>query len=155
MRMVPLALAAGLACLLMSVAGANAVCKPGNATLFEDQFATLDDAWGTSDDYDVEDGKLVIKPPAGYNTTTLSNFSLYDDVDICVEMTFQAPVKEESCGSVIFWAEGFDGYYAFQVSPDGRASFWRRQRGRWLNQVSERAAPGAEKGATVINELRV
>ena len=155
MRMFTLAIAAGLASFLVSGGGAMAACKSSSDSLFVDQFDKLDDAWGTYENYSVEDGRLVIKPPAGYNTSTLNNSSLYDDIDICVEMTAQAPVQEGSCGSVIFWAVDFDNYYSFQVSTEGQASFWRRQRGKWLNQVGWQDAQGIEKGATVINELRV
>jgi hypothetical protein len=155
MRMFPLAVAAGLACFLASGGAAMAACKATPDSLFTDQFNKLDDAWGNYENYDVEDGKLVIKPPAGYNTSTINNTSLYDEVDICVEMSAEAPVAEGSCGSIIFWAVDFDNYYSFQVSTEGQASFWRRQRGRWLNQVSWQDAAGAEKGATVINELRL
>jgi hypothetical protein len=155
MRMFPLALAAGLVCLLAGNGGAVAACKAGADSLFEDQFSTLDDPWGQFENYDVEDGQLVIKPPAGFNTSTINNSSLYDDVDVCVDVTAQAPAQQGDCGSIIFWAVDYDNYYAFQVSTDGQASFWRRQRGRWLNQVSWQNAQGIEKGATVINELRV
>jgi hypothetical protein len=155
MRVVPLAVAAGLACFLASGGAAMATCKATPDALFVDQFKTLDDTWGNYQNYDVEDGKLVIKPPAGYNTSTINNTSLYDEVDICVEMSAEAPVAEGSCGSIIFWAVDYDNYYSFQVSTEGQASFWRRQRGKWLNQVSWQDAQGAEKGATVINELRV
>src|SRR5579871_4139311 len=155
MRMFSLAAAAGVACFLATGGAAMAACKATPNSLFEDQFNQLDETWGSYENYDVEDGKLVIKPPAGYNTSTINNSSLYDDVDICVEMSAEAPVQEGSCGSIIFWALDFDNYYSFQVSTEGQASFWRRQRGRWLNQVSLQDAAGTEKGATVINELRV
>jgi hypothetical protein len=155
MRMFPLAVAAGLACFLASGGAAMAACKATPDSLFEDQFTQLDDAWGNFDNYDVENGKLVIKPPAGYNTSAINNSSLYDEVDTCVEMSAEAPAPEGSCGSIIFWAVDYDNYYSFQVSTEGQASFWRRQRGRWLSQVGWHDAPGAEKGATVINELRV
>ena len=155
MRIFSLAVAAGLIGFVMSSGTAQAACKAAADSLFEDQFLTLDDTWGTYDNYGVEDGRLVIKPPAGYNTSTLNNASLYDDVDVCVEMTGQAPLPEGACGSVIFWAIDFDNYYSFQISPEGQASFWRRQRGRWLSQVGSQEAKGIEKGATVINELRV
>lgn len=155
MRIFSLAVAAGLACFLASGGAAMAACKATPESLFEDQFDKLDDAWGNFENYDVEDGKLVIHPPAGYNTSTINNSSLYDEVDTCVEMSAETPVQEGSCGSIIFWAVDYDNYYSFQVSTEGQASFWRRQRGRWLSQVSWRDAPGVEKGATVINELRV
>lgn len=155
MRMFPLALAAGLAFLVVGSGGAMAACKTGPDTLFEDRFDTLDDPWGSSVDYGVEDGQFVIKPPAGYNTATINSAALYDDVDVCVDMVVQAPAQQNDCGAIIFWAIDYDNYYSFQISSDGQASFWRRQRGKWLNQTSWRATAGIEKGATVINELRV
>ncbi len=155
MRFVPLAVAAGMACFLLGSGAASAACKSTPDSLFVDKFEQLDEAWGSYENYDVEGGKLVIKPPAGYNTTAINNTSLYDDVDICVEMSAEAPVQEGSCGSIVFWAIDYDNYYSFQVSTEGQASFWRRQRDKWLNQVSWQDAPGAAKGANVINELRV
>jgi hypothetical protein len=155
MRFVSPAIAAGLACLLLSGGAAMAACKSSPDSLFVDRFEQLDDTWGTYENYDVEDGKLVIKPPAGYNTTAINNTSLYDDVDICVDMSAEAPVQEGSCGSIVFWAIDYDNYYSFQVNTEGEASFWRRQRDKWLNQVGWQDAPGVAKGATVINELRV
>ena len=155
MRFVPLALVAGLAGLLLGGGGAMAACKSAPDSLFVDQFEQLDDTWGTSRNYDVEDGKLVFKPPAGYNTTAINNTSLYDDIDICVEVSAEAPLEDGSCASIVFWAIDYDNYYSFQISTDGQASFWRRQRNKWLQQVDWMDAPGAAKGATVINELRV
>src|SRR5262245_6492015 len=104
MRIFPLALAAGFACFMVSGGWAMAACKANADTLFEDHFDALDDTWGTFESYDVEDGQLVIKPPAGFNTSTINNSSLYDDVDVCVEMTAQAPAQQNDCGAVIFWA---------------------------------------------------
>ena len=154
MRMFSLALAAGLAA-YVSGADATAACRAGPDSLFEDQFGTLDDTWGSFENYDVEGGKLVIKPPAGYNTSAINNSSLYDDVDICVEMTAEAPAQGD-CGGIIFWALDYDNYYVLEVSTgDGQASFWRRQRGRWLRQVSWLSARAIETGPSVINELRV
>src|SRR5262245_42320443 len=126
MRMFPLALAAGLAFFVVGGGGAMAACKATPDTLFEDRFDKLDDPWGSSDDYDVEDGQLVIKPPAGYNTSTINHTGLYDDVDICVDMVAQSPAHENDCGAIIFWATGYDNYYSFQITSDGQASFWRR-----------------------------
>jgi hypothetical protein len=153
MRIFSLALAAGLAA-FVGGGDAMAACKASPDSLFEDQFATLDETWGRFENYDVEGDKLVIKPPAGFNTSTINNSSLYDEVDVCVEMTAAAPA-EGDCGGVIFWAVDYDNYYAFEISTSGQASFWRRQRGRWLSQVSWQNAQGIEKDAGVVNEVRV
>ena len=40
-------------------------------------------------------------------------------------------------------------------APNGKASVWRRQRGKWLAQVDWQDAEGAPPGDGAINELRV
>ena len=123
--------------------------------VFEDQFDELAPSWGNFSNYRVEDGNFVIQPPAGFNTSSLNTASLYDDVTVCVEMTVPPPVKKGNCGGVVFWAEDFDNYYTFQVSTDGLASVWRRQRGKWLIQVSAERFAAIKKSANQVNELRV
>jgi regulation of enolase protein 1 (concanavalin A-like superfamily) len=134
---------------------AQAACKANGNVLFQDQFNELDASWGTFENYRAEDGKLVIQPPAGYNTSTINTASLYDDVDICVEMTVPPPVQQGNCGSIIFWAVDYDNYYSLQVSTDGQAAVWRRQKGKWLNQVAWQDFASVRKTAETVNELRV
>jgi hypothetical protein len=155
MRFLRLVVAAAAFGFAINGGAATAACESKGNILYQDQFDTLDSTWGDYENYKAEDGKLVIKPPAGYNTSTINTSSLYDDVDVCIDMTVPPPVKDGNCGSVIFWAVDFDNYYSFQVSTDGQAAFWRRQRGRWLNQVSWQDAKGVNKDADVVNELRV
>jgi regulation of enolase protein 1 (concanavalin A-like superfamily) len=133
----------------------SAACKATDKTLFQDAFAELAPSWGTYDNYHVESGKLVIQPPAGFNTATINNASLYDDVDICVEMTAPPPLTKDNCGSVIFWAVDYDNYYSLQISTDGTAAVWRRQKGKWLNQISWRDFSAVHATAGQVNTLRV
>src|SRR5262249_30831540 len=98
------------------VTAAEAACQPTTKTLYQDSSDELARSWGNFENYHVEGGKLVIQPPAGYNTATLNTASLYDDVEVCVEMTVPPPVRKNNCGGVIFWATDFDNYYSLQVS---------------------------------------
>ena len=123
--------------------------------LFKDPFNDLAPSWGTYDNYRVEAGKLVIQPPAGYNTSTLNTASLYDDVNICAEMTVPPPVSAGNCGGIVFWATDFDNYYTFQISTDGTAVVWRRQKGKWLSQVASQDFAAVHKSASQVNVLRV
>ena len=129
--------------------------QPDGNTLYQDPFDELASSWGNFENYHVENGKLIIQPPAGYNTSTLNSASLYDDVDVCVEMTVAPPVKKGNCGGIIFWAVDFDNLYTFQVSTDGTAAVWRRQKGKWLTQIQLQDFSAVRKAANQINELRV
>jgi Domain of Unknown Function (DUF1080) len=156
MRVLRLGVATALFCLAMLGGhAAMAACQKSDDAAFSDSFDTLDPTWGEYENYKVENGKLVIRPPAGYNTSTINTASIYDDVDVCVEMTAIPPIKKGSCGSILVWAVDYDNYYSFQVSTEGEASFWRRQRGRWLSQIGWQAADGYNKDEGAVNDLRV
>jgi regulation of enolase protein 1 (concanavalin A-like superfamily) len=133
----------------------SASCKPTDKTLMHDQFDELAASWGTFENYHVEGGKLVIKPPAGYNTPTINTASLYDDVDICVDMTVPPPKVKGNCGGIIFWAVDYDNYYSLQVDTDGNAAVWRRQKAKWLNQIAWQPFAAVRAAANQVNSLRV
>ena len=73
-----LAVGVGLFCGLVS-GGAMAACQSNADSLLEDRFSNVDDSWGTFKNYGVENGKLVFKPPAGFNTPAINKSSLYDE----------------------------------------------------------------------------
>ena len=154
MRLLQRCIAFAIVCFAF-VTAAEAACQPNGKTLFQDPFDELAPSWGNFENYHVENGKLIIQPPAGYNTSTLNSASLYDDVDVCVEMTVAPPVKKGNCGGIIFWGVDFDNLYTFQVSTDGTAAVWRRQKGKWLTQIQLQDFAAVRKAANQINELRV
>jgi hypothetical protein len=56
---------------------------------------------------------------------------------------------------IIFWYIDLNNFYVFELAPNGKASVWRRQRGKWLAQVNWQDAEGATEGDGGVNELRV
>jgi hypothetical protein len=144
---------------VLSLAGlspAAAVC-PGLDVLVQDQFETLQPTWGEAGAaVRVEDGRLLLSPAAGTEAWIVSNAGLHDDIDLCVTITTVTGGEEtESRAGPIFWYQDVNNFYVFELAPNGKASVWRRQRGRWLAQVEWRDAEGANKGDGAINELRV
>jgi hypothetical protein len=135
---------------------AAAVC-PGMDVVIEDQFAELAPAWGEATaEIKVADGQLVISPAPGTYAWAINNSGLHDDVDMCVTMTTVAGVDTtDAFGGVVFWYHDVNNFYVFELAPNGRASVWRRQRGKWLAQVEWRAAENANAGDGASNELRV
>jgi len=153
-----LAIRVGAAVLLLmaSVGAAFATCQ-GRVVLYEDRFERLQPTWGEADDsFRTEDGKLVVAPePAAYLWRT-NRASLFDDVDMCISLTtIEGVDPEESKAGLIFWYVDENNFYAFEYAPNGKASVWRRQRGRWLEQVDWKDVEGANQGDDAENELRI
>jgi hypothetical protein len=142
--------------LLVGIAPAAAVC-PGLDVLIQDQFETLEPTWGEAGPTArIENGQLVLSPVAGTEAWIVNNAGLYDDIDMCVTVTTVAGGEAtESKAGPIFWYLDVNNFYVFELAPNGNASVWRRQRGRWLPQIEWRDAEDANEGDGGINELRV
>jgi hypothetical protein len=139
----------------LAASGARAVC-PGRDVLFEDRFDVLRSTWGNaSDALRAEAGQLVLAPPSGLYLWRPNTASLYDDVDMCVTVTtVKAVDSADAVAGLIFWYAGVNDFYVFEIAPNGKASVWRRQRGRWLVQVRWTDAQ-VNTGDGTTNELRV
>ena len=148
--------ALGAALFFAGLGPAAAVC-PGVEVLVQDSFRSFQPTWGqTGTAIRVEEGQLVIAPPAGADAWVVDNGGLRDDIDMCVTITTVASGEPtEAKAGPIFWYDDVNNFYVFQIAPNGRASVWRRQRGRWLVQIDWSDAEGANDGDGGINELRV
>lgn len=144
------------AAIWLGASGMAAACQ-GAAILFQDSFERLQPTWGKeSDSFKVVDSQLEVSPASDSYHWSASSANLYDDIDMCVTMTVieeEDPV--ESKAGLIFWYVDVNNFYVFELAPNGKASVWRRQRGKWLAQVDWRDAEGANTGNGAINELRV
>ena len=151
-------LRAGMAAaiVLASAGSAAAVC-PGLDVLFEDKFDELRPTWGAaSETVAVENGQLVLSPLSGTYAWVANRAGLYDDADMCVTVTTVTGVEPlDAKAGLVFWYDDVNNFYVFEIAPNGKASVWRRQRGRWLEQVEWRDAATANTGDGSTNELRV
>jgi len=143
---------------LILAAGPALACKGPNV-LFQDDFRQIDDSWNVdphADAVTIEDGKVKVKadPNAGY--TVLYGGLIFDDADLCV--TVQVPRQTENgaqaAAGPVFWAQDYDNYYTFTITPDGVAAIARLIRGRW-HYVLVREADGIKKHPGDKNVLRV
>jgi hypothetical protein len=154
--MLGIRLGAAFVLLLASVNIAAAACQ-GDIVLFQDRFDSLQPTWGeATDSFKVEDGRLVMTPAPANNLWVTNRASLYDDIDMCVSMTTVTGVEaEEAKAGLVFWHVDANNFYVFELAPNGKASVWRRQRGKWLEQVDWKDVAGAATGDGGTNELRV
>jgi hypothetical protein len=139
------------------VTGAAMAACTGATVLFQDNFDQLQPTWGEPNDtMKLESGQLVVTPAADQYFWQQNTANLYDDIDLCVNMTTVTGVDpEEAKAGLLFWYVDVNNFYVFELAPNGKASVWRRQRGRWLIQVAWQEAKGANAGDGAINELRV
>jgi hypothetical protein len=140
---------------LAGIAAAEA-CQ-GTEILFQDDFTTLEPAWGEPDDaFFGENGKLVITPGLDEFYSALSNAGFYDDIDYCVAVTStKGDPGGDSFAGLIFWATDYDNYYSVLITSEGSAGVFRRQRGRTLPQVNWQDVASLKQGDNVANEVRV
>ncbi len=132
-------------------------CK-GTQVLYEDNFATLDPAWGTlSPNLSINNGKMIVQPDVNKSFTVINQGNILEDIDVCVNVILAKsddPAWGASAG-LIFWAKDYSDYYYLLVSGNGWFSV-----NRWVNQRSLRPVPWREnavikKGVGQTNQLRV
>lgn len=154
MRAVLILFSAGI---WLAAAGAATAACQGTSILFQDSFERLQPTWGSqTETLRVENSQLVVTPAADTYFWTANSANLYDDIDMCVTMTTVAAIDpEESKAGLVFWYVDVNNFYVFELAPNGKASVWRRQRGKWLTQVGWKDAEGSNEGDGGINELRV
>lgn len=150
----PIFLAVGVWFALGSAA--LAIC-PGTDVLLLDNFDRMEPTWGEPDEaFKVVNGQLVLAPKPDQYYWRANSASVYDDIDMCATMTTIAGVvPEDAKAGLVFWYVDVNNFYVFELAPNGKASVWRRQRGKWLKQVDWQDAKGANSGDGAINELRV
>ncbi len=148
--------AISVALLLAGAGSALAVC-PGPNVLYQDSFDQLQPTWGQpSATVKVDKGALVLSPAVGSYVWIVNNAGIYDDVDMCVTVTTVTGVDPtQAKAGPIFWYQDVNNFYVFEIAPNGKASVWRRQRGKWLVQVDWQDAASANKGDGTSNEMRV
>lgn len=149
-------LGAAVVLLIASASPVFAACQ-GKTVLFEDSFDELQPSWGEPDDsFKIENRRLVIEPEPDDVFWKTNQANLYDNIDMCVAMTTILGVEPDNANAgLVFWYVDENNFYVFELAPNGKASVWRRQRGRWLEQVAWQDVEGAHAGDNSINELRV
>ncbi len=141
--------------LLFSVTKSALACK-GSQVLFQDNFATLDPAWGNpSQNLNVRDGKLVLQPDVNAGFVSINQANLYNDIDACIKVSMAKSDDPSWGGGLVFWAKDNSNYYALLVSGDGQFSIRRYVNDRALTPVDWRENPSVKKGIGQVNELRI
>lgn len=143
-----------LSFIFLYVAEQALACK-GTEVIFEDNFATLDPAWGqSSTNLSINNGKMVIKPDVAYHT--LNQSFLLEDIDACVKLTLaSANAPGNAIGAIMFWAKDYSDYFLLEIDGNGSFTVAHLVKDRWLYPVTWRENPAINKGVGQTNQLRV
>ncbi|HXG30832.1 MAG TPA: hypothetical protein VNK81_04235 [Thermodesulfobacteriota bacterium] len=143
------------AIMVFSLAKNVLACK-GTQVLLEDNFATLDPAWGEANaNMNVGNGKLVIQPGINSSYVLINQANLFEDMDACVKVTQVKSDDPTYSAGLIFWAKDSGDYYYLLVTGDGWFSVKRWVNQRSLSPVPWRESASIKKGLGQTNELRV
>jgi hypothetical protein len=155
----------GKAAIFALMASALLAARPalacnGPNVKFSDDFRQVDDNWGVDPNADavtVEDGKVKVKadPSGGY--TILYGGTVFADADICVtvQVPSQTSQADQLAAGPVFWAEDYNNYFTFDITPGGSAAIIRRVNGRWVYVIDYKKADGIKTKPGDKNVLRV
>lgn len=142
-----------LAC---GIAATPALACKGKNVLFEDSFKEADPAWASGEGFAIDFGaaKITVKPNGGL--TSLYGGSLFEDADMCVDVTMpEANKPQYTAGGIVFWAQDYGNYYGLFIDAAGAAAVIRLQNGKWLYPVSWRKADSVKPKPGDVNMIRV
>lgn len=136
------------------MSGPALACK-GTSVLLEDNFRQVDAAWDQADWFSIGAGQAKITPDKGYGLTVFYNGTLFENADMCVDLTMpEIGNPDETIGGVVFWGDDYSNYYGLFVSGHGTAAILRYQNKRWLAPVRWRKVD-MKPQAGASNTLRV
>jgi hypothetical protein len=138
------------------LASSPALACKGPNVVFADSFAEADPGWGTNDQLVIGSNRAQLKSQPGGVAGSFYTGSFFDDADICIDVTSPAARNPaEVNAGLVFWADDWDNFYMFQITPDGQASIYRSQKGKTIFPVSWRKADAVKPGANAVNTLRL
>lgn len=145
-----------VAVLFLLLANSNVLACKGSQVLFEDNFSTLDPAWGEQNaNLSVSNGKLMVKPEVNSSYVLLNQGNIFEDVDTCVKLTQVSSDDPTYSAGLIFWAKDSSDYYYFLATSDGWYTIKRWVNQRSLAPVDWRQTNATKKGLGQTNQLRV
>jgi hypothetical protein len=130
----PLAAALIAVPLLVAGTGASLACG-GDTVLLNEDFSFADASWGApSNNFTIKDGAAVIKADSQHGYKALDNAFLFQDADICLNVTALEVAKpEESAGGLAFWAQDYKNAFFLTIAANGYYKIGRMVNGAWVN----------------------
>src|SRR5262245_14115307 len=139
------------------MASPAAACM-GDKVLFEDRFEQADPGWGkyVQNRVVIGGGAMKVTPQSKRRQFVQYRGDLFEDVDVCVEITFPE-LKTPGAAGLMFAYEDYVGFNYFWVNSAGMAGIdrWSDTAEKWLNPVTGRKVPELNTRAGSKVTLRV
>ncbi len=142
----------------MTMMSASAFACKGQKTLFSDNFREVDASWGLdTPDVAVEDGKVKVKAQPDISNLLIYKGVLFTDADYCLSVRMPNIVanSDNTMAGQIFWAQDYDNYYMFMITPSGYAEITRKVKGKWIDIIPWRQNTKIMREAGKTNVLQV
>jgi hypothetical protein len=142
----------------LTLVSAPAFACNGTKTLFTDNFREVDASWGLdSPDVSVEDGKVKVKAQPDISNLLIYKGLLFSDADFCLTSRMPKVVSnsDNTMAGPIFWAQDYDNYYMFMITPSGYAELTRKVKGNWIDVIPWRQETNIKRDAGSNNVLEI
>ena len=143
---------------LLAGTAVPAMACQGPKTLFSDDFKQVDASWGLdTPDVAVEDGKVKVKAQPDISNLLIYKAILFSDADYCVTVRMPNVVanSDNTMAGPIFWAQDYDNYYMFMITPSGYAELTRKVKGKWIDVIPWRQDTNIKREPGKTNVLDV
>jgi hypothetical protein len=122
--------------------------------LFEDNFKTLDPAWG--DGFVIKDGKAVLAPDLNGAKAWLNQANVFQDMTLSLQLRAASGDQDDNCvGGAIIWAIDRQNHYVINLSTSGKISVARLVNNHALHPIPQRDCPEVKKGVGQSNLLKI
>jgi hypothetical protein len=128
----------------------------GNRVLYQDNFVTLDPAWGVpSPNLNVNNGKLVMQPEINNEVLALNQANLFQDMNFCVKVVLVKSDDPSYSAGPVFWAKDPGDYYYVLVCGNGQFAVKRWFNSRILTPVTWRESAAINKSIGQTNQIQL
>src|SRR5262245_45071221 len=143
------------AIIAMSLVSGPALACSGKE-IFSDNFTGTGRGWQKWKGAAIGAGKAVLTPEPEKSTALVYGGELFEDADICVELTVDKPRDpQKTVGGLILWDEDWNNHALFLISPDGAATVIRYQKGKRLTPIAWEDTDLVDTKPNAVNRLRL
>lgn len=146
------------ACGLVFLVSTPSLACNGDKVLFQEDFTVADATWGEmNQNFEIKDGKAVLRPSVQRVMWRYSGGFLFEDADICATVTLLETADPTSTWAGIgFWLSDSQNGYFLNIASNGNFQVRRMTNNNWVaNPVGWTKSDALKQGPNQPNRLRL